>query len=261
MEKSALKIISGFLEGLAGSQDPGWRHFSKVLQGEIGIFDRLGKVANLRGAIGLEEFFREERSPFEVGGADVYGGGQDRWYFYFWGCLFPEKFVPNRKNGYGEPGYVLKEGESLGDRERIIILSLLTSPSGRTLLFEKVMEQVRARFGNRPPWPQDVLDGIEDLMGRLSICPRCGTLFLGGRKGVKYCGPVCRKRDHDVPSSNRKDQTPRMYFYRKVAIEGVSREDAWDQTKKQHGAVLKELGKDGPEPPKSWAKKTMEGRD
>jgi len=256
--KISMKIIAGFLDGLSGSQDPGWRHFSKVLQGEIAIFDRLGKVAKQKGSEGLAEFFREERSPFEAGGTDVYGGEKDRWYYYFWGCLFPEKFVPNRKNEFGEPGYVLKEGESIDIRERIILLSLLTSPSGRTLMFEKVMKHVRARFGNRPPWPKEVSDGIGDLMGILSICPRCGDLFLGARKGQKYCGPVCRKRDHEVPSYKRKDQTPRMYFYRKVEIEGYSRGDAWSETKKRHGAVLKELGLYGTKPPASRAKK---GRD
>lgn len=253
---------SGFLEGFTSSKEPGLRDFALFLRGAIRMFDCLAKVARQRGKEGLEKELGSMDPPSIFSG--IYGGEKeekDRMFYCLWGILFPGRFEYNLDPAEG-PGsvFVLREGESIGERERDIVLCLLMSPAGRSLLFKSVVEGFGMRYASEPPdSPQKVLDTIGELTGKMSDCGFCGELFPPKRKGQKYCDEPCRKKAHEVPSSGRKDQTPRAYFVRKIN-ERYSRRDAWDQTRKQHGAVLKELGKDGPEPPKSWAKEKKEGR-
>lgn len=252
-----LSRLRNNLLALEGNPDPGPRHFAKMVRWEVEFFGRLTKIARQKGAEGVRSLLMNEDSPFQVGGVDVYGGGEDRWFYYFWATLFPEKFTLNQKGLMGDPGFLLKEGENIGEREKSVILGLCTSSYGRALIFGKVVERIRERHGNQPAWPEGMGETMETLLGSLSVCaaPDCGDLFLGERKGQRFCSERCRKRANAVPSTERKDPTTaRIYFWRKVD-EGYSREDAWKATLERHGAKLKELGLDGPHPPTSWAKK------
>ena len=247
------------LLALEGNPDPGPRHFAKMVRWEIDFFGKLTKVARQKGAEGVRSLLMNEDSPFQVGGVDVYGGGEDRWYFYLWATLFPEKFTLNQKGLMGDPGFLLKEGENIGEREKSVILGLLTSPYGRALILDAVIERIRGQYGNQPRWPdgmENIRNVMESLIGSLSVCasPACGDFFLGDRKGQRFCSEACRKRANAVPSTERKDpMTARIYFWRKVD-EGYSREDAWKATLARHGTKIKESGLDGPQPPESWAK-------
>ena len=251
--ESALKDLIFNLSEFEKTGDPSLRHFAQALRGQYTLFRKIGQAGEKRGVSGIEGFFRSEGSPFEAGGADVYGGGKDRWYFYYWAALYPEKFVWNQKGMIGDPGFVLRDGEEIGEREKTIILSLLMSPPGRRLLFNKVIESIRARFGRRPPWPEEFARDMEILIGSVAVCPVCGSLFVGERKDQRFCQESCRKKTNAVPSSERKDQTAKIYFYRQLK-KGLSRQDAWNATLARHGKTLAEIGLDSPKPPATWAK-------
>ncbi|MDA8112334.1 MAG: hypothetical protein M0T83_07775 [Nitrospiraceae bacterium] len=255
--ESALEALDFLLSQYEETGDPSLRHFAGMLRGQFVLFHKICQAGERRGVLRIEGFFRSEESPFEVGGADVYGGGKDRWYFYYWAALYPEKFVWNQKGRVGDPGFVLKDGEEVGEREKTIILSLFMTPAGRRLLLEKVVESIRSRFGRRPPWPEEVARNMDILIGSVTVCPICGSLFVGERKGQRFCRETCRKAAHAVPSSERKDQTSKVFFYRQLR-KGLSREDAWKATLARHGKTLAEIGLDSPKPPVSWAKKRGE---
>jgi hypothetical protein len=257
MKKSDARTINGMIAKLVArfselneAGDSWLNQFAHVLMTRFSLFSKIGQAAKSRGVLGIEELFESEGSALWVW-SDVYGRERDSWYYYFWSCLFPEKFVWSQKAGQG---FVLKDGEEFGEREKTIILSLFMTPAGRRLLFSKDLESFRARFGRHLPWPEEIVRDLDELIGFVPFCSRCGKMFLVSRQGQKYCGAACRKADHNVPSSDRKDQTPRMYFTRKIEEDGLSREDAWKATLARHGKALAEIGKNGPEPPISWAK-------
>lgn len=256
MKKGTVEAILSDLEHADPST--GWKTFAEILRWELEFFDRLAKAARSRAIEGIRKVFEDEVSPYALGGWNVSGGGEGRWLRYFWGILFPEDFEWKPSIVGGKPVFFqLKEGVPFGERESRIIYGLLTSPSGLAYIFDQEMRRFRAQFAERPPWPEEVEHKMERLFGSLSFCPSpgCGKFFVATRQGQRFCSDPCRKRAHEVPSTERKDpKTVHIYFWRKVD-EGYSREDAWKATLERHGAKLKELGLDGPKPPASWAKK------
>ena len=229
MSKSILKPINLLLEKCRISIDPSLDHFSRLLRQHINFLKQI--------RLGSKNFILLESQ-----------------YDFYWAVLFPERFIwhPSSLSGCG-PGYVLKEGEAVGKREKAVILGLLTSPTGRSFLFLKMIKELWCRFEFRLRCREEVSRDIDALIDSLLICPLCGEIFVGKRKGQRFCSDACRKKAHAVPSSERKDPaTIRIYFYRKVN-EGYSREDAWEKTRKRHGETLKALGLDGPQPPRTWA--------
>lgn len=249
--ESALKDLIFNLSEFEKTGDPSLRPFAQTLRVQITLFHKIGRAAETRGVSGIEGFFRSEGSALWIW-SDVYGRERDSWYYYFWSCLFPEKFVWSQKAGQG---FVLKDGEEFGEREKTIILSLFMTPAGRRLLFNKDLESFRARFGRHLPWPEErVRDMMDVLVGSVAVCSVCGSLFVGERKDQRFCRESCRKKANAVPSSERKDQTAKIYFYRQLK-KGSSRQEAWKRTWERHGETLRAL-KRGSEskPPASWAK-------
>jgi hypothetical protein len=245
--------IETYLKGLQVSQEPGLCCFADFLQGRIDRLDRLAAAARRGGRKELEKELRSLKPPFSGAETSNYyeGRDEDQTALFLWETLFPEKFEYNPETG---PTFVLREGESFGERERDIIVSLLMSPPGRALLFKNVVEYSSYRWaGECLDCPPEVSEAIGDLTGMLSICPSCGTLFIGSRNGQKYCGAACRRKEHAIPSSERWDNAPRMFFYRKLDS-GFSREDAWKATLARHGDTLKDHELDGAHAPRSWAK-------
>lgn len=257
MRKKEEKVLSDLLAKLA-ALDAGNVTFFHMLRWEIGFFDRLGKAATDKGVEGVKEVFDLEKDPFGMAWWDMKGGGEDRWIQYFWGVLFPEDFEWSprwvEKPVLSLIGWRLKAGKEIGERERGIIYGLLTSAFGRGLLFNREVERFRSIWVEKPEFSEEVRVLLEKVFGSLSLCSRCGKMFLVSRLGQKYCGAACRKADHNIPSSQRKGQAARMYFFRKITEDGLSREDAWKATLARHGKTLAEIGKDKPEPPTSWAK-------
>ncbi len=151
---------------------------------------------------------------------------------------------------------ILKKKKADDELDKKIALILLSSPQGITLLLEREFQNFWDVFKQIPsPEIQVLQNELREKLSSIQICPgsRCGKMFVSKGKRI-FCSEACRKRAHDVPSSKRSDQTPRMYFYRKIKA-GLSREKAWEATRERHGKSLEHLGLSGSKPPTSWAKK------